>query len=162
MKTLLIMRHAKSSWKHPDLADKDRPLNKKGEKDAPHMGKVLKHEDVIPQIIFTSTAARASKTAEAVAEKIGYKKEIIYMDSLYLAEPSAIVEALQDTPDDIKRVLVVGHNPGVEGLAQILTGKVDSLSTSAITCIKLPIDTWKELTLKVEGKLVHIWTPRDK
>ena len=161
MKTLLIMRHAKSSWKHPELADRDRPLNKRGEKDAPRMGKVLKHADILPQLIYTSTALRASKTAETVAEKIGYKNEIIYKDSLYMAEPATIVEVLRETQDEIKRVMVVGHNPGMEGLAQMLSRKVESLCTAAIACIKLPIDHWKDLTLEVEGKLVKSWEPKE-
>ena len=161
MKTLLIMRHAKSSWKHPELADRDRPLNKRGEKDAPRIGKVLKHADILPQLIYTSTALRASKTAETVAEKIGYKNEIIYKDSLYMAEPATIVEVLRETQDDIKRVMVVGHNPGMEGLAQMLSRKVESLCTAAIACIKLPIDHWKDLTLEVEGKLVKSWEPKE-
>jgi phosphohistidine phosphatase len=161
MKTLLIMRHAKSSWKHPELADKDRPLNKRGEKDAPRMGKVLKHADVLPQLIYSSTALRASKTAEAIAEKIKYKKEIIYKETLYMAEPSVIIDVLRETPDDIKRVMVVGHNPGMEGLAQMLTRKVGSLSTATIACIKLPIESWKDINLEVEGKLVKIWEPKE-
>jgi phosphohistidine phosphatase len=162
MKTLLIMRHAKSSWKHPELADRDRPLNKRGEKDAPHMGKVLKHADILPQLIYTSTAVRASKTAETVAEKIGYKNEILYKDSLYMAEPLQIVDVLKETPDEVKRVMVVGHNPGMEGLAQMLSRKVETLGTSAIACIKLPIEHWSDLNLEVEGKLVKVWEPKEK
>jgi phosphohistidine phosphatase len=162
MKTLLIMRHAKSSWKHPELADRDRPLNKRGEKDAPHMGKVLKHADILPQLIYTSTAVRSSKTAETVAEKIGYKKEIIYKDALYMAEPLQIVDVLRETPDEIKRVMIVGHNPGMEGLAQMLSRKVETLGTSAIACIKLPIEHWSDLNLEVEGKLVKVWEPKEK
>lgn len=161
MKTVLLMRHAKSSWKHPELSDRDRPLNKRGEKDAPRMGKLLKHKDVIPQRIYTSTAIRACKTAEAVAEKVGYEKEIIYLDTLYMAEPSAIVDSIKETPDDIKRVLVVGHNPGMEGLVQILSRKVESLSTAAIAVIKLPIKSWKELDMNTEGKLQKFWQPHE-
>src|SRR5512136_1050596 len=102
MKTLLLMRHAKSSWKHPDLVDRDRPLNKRGEKDAPKMGKLLKHEEIIPQRILSSTAERACKTAEAVAEKTGYKEELVYLDTLYMAEPAGIIDILKSIPNDIK------------------------------------------------------------
>ncbi len=160
MKTLLLMRHAKSSWKQPELADRDRPLNKRGEKDAPKMGKLLKHEELIPQRILSSTAERACKTAEAVAEKAGYKAEIEYVDALYMAEPAGILELVKGSPDDLKRVLVVGHNPGMEGLAQILSRKVVSLPTAAIACIKLPIDSWQELEMSVEGKLKKLWKPK--
>jgi phosphohistidine phosphatase len=161
MKSLLLMRHAKSSWKHPDLSDRDRPLNKRGEKDAPKMGKLLKHEELIPQRILSSTAVRACKTAEAVAEKIGYKEEIIYLDPLYMAEPAGILDVLKTIPADIKRVLVVGHNPGMEGLVQILSRKVVSLPTAAIAWIKLPIDAWEQLGMGVEGKLKKLWRPKD-
>jgi phosphohistidine phosphatase len=161
MKTLLLMRHAKSSWKHPELSDRDRPLNKRGEKDAPKMGKLLKHEELIPQRIISSTAERAAKTAEAVAEKVDYKEEIFYLDTLYLAEPSVIIEQLHEIPDDIKRVLVVGHNPGLEGLVQILSRKVVSLSTATIAYFKLPIESWKELSTSTEGNLKELWEPKD-
>jgi phosphohistidine phosphatase len=161
MKSLLLMRHAKSSWKHPDLPDRDRPLNKRGEKDAPKMGKLLKHEELIPQRILSSTAVRACKTAEAVAEKIGYKEEITYLDPLYMAEPAGILDVLKTIPADIKRVLVVGHNPGMEGLVQILSRKVVSLPTAAIAWIKLPIDAWDQLNMGVEGKLKKLWRPKD-
>jgi len=161
MKTLLIMRHAKSSWKHAELSDRDRPLNKRGEKDAIRMGKLLKHENLIPQKIYSSTAVRAAKTAEAVADRINYKDEVTYLDALYMAEPAGIIELLHDVPDDIKRVLIVGHNPGMEGLAQILSRKVLSLPTATITYLKLPIESWKELSLKTEGVLKELWEPKD-
>ncbi len=162
MKTLVLMRHAKSSWKHAELADKDRPLNKRGEKDALKMGKLLKAEDLAPQVIYSSTAARAVKTAEAIASKTGYKKEIIFLESLYMAELSAIIHALQSTPDEAKRVLLIGHNPGLEGLVQILSHKVESLPTAAVAIFKLPIEHWKKLTLETEAKLKKLWVPKDR
>ena len=161
MKTLILLRHAKSSWKFPELSDRDRPLTKRGEKDAPRMGKWLKKQDIIPQRIITSTAVRACSTAEAIAERVEYKEEITYLDSLYMAEPAAIIEALHAVPDEVKRVLVVGHNPGLEGLVQILSKKVESLPTASIAIIKLPIENWQELNFGVEGKLVEIVRPRD-
>jgi phosphohistidine phosphatase len=161
MKTLILLRHAKSSWKFPELSDRDRPLTKRGEKAAPRIGKWLKKKDIIPQNILCSTALRACSTAEAIAEKLGYKEEITYLDSLYMAEPAAIIEALHAVPDKTKRVMVVGHNPGLEGLVQILSRKVESLPTASIAVIKLPIETWSELNFGVEGKLVEIVRPRD-
>ena len=68
MKTLIVMRHAKSSWKHPDVADHDRPLNKRGKQDAPRMGKLLRQQKLTPQVIVSSTATRARRTADAVAD----------------------------------------------------------------------------------------------
>lgn len=159
MKTLILMRHAKSSWKFPELSDKDRPLTKRGERDAPRMGKILKKEEILPEKILSSTAVRAAATAEAVAQKLDYKEEITYMDSLYMAEPAVIIEALHALPPEVKRVLVVGHNPGMEGLAQILGRKVVSLPTAAMAEIKIPIKDWMELNFGVEGDLVGLFRP---
>jgi phosphohistidine phosphatase len=159
MKTVILMRHAKSSWKFPELSDKDRPLTKRGERDAPRMGKLLKKEEIIPDRILSSTAVRAAATAEAVAQKLEYKEELAYLDSIYMAEPSAIIEALRTMPEDVKRVLVVGHNPGMEGLAQILGRKVVDLPTAAIAVIKVPINDWTELNYGVEGELVALFHP---
>ncbi len=87
MKSVLLHRHAKSSWKHPDLNDQDRPLNKRGKRDAPIMGRLLKRKDLVPDIIISSTAIRARSTAEAVAKASGYKGEIILNKSLYAVGP---------------------------------------------------------------------------
>lgn len=159
MKTLILMRHAKSSWKFPELADRDRPLTKRGEHDAPRMGKVLKKEEIIPDRILSSTAVRAAATAEAVAQKLDYKEEITYLDALYMAEPSNIIEVLQTLPAEVKKVLVVGHNPGMEGLAQILGGVVVDLPTAAMAVIKISIKDWLELNYGVEGELVGVFKP---
>ena len=159
MKTLILMRHAKSSWKFPEFSDKDRPLTKRGERDAPRMGKLLKKEEIIPDRILSSTAVRAAATAEAVAQKLDYKEEITYLDSLYMAEPINIIEALQALPAETKKVLVVGHNPGMEGLAQILGRKVVDLPTAAIAVIKVPIKDWAELNYGVEGELFGLFRP---
>ena len=94
MKTLLIMRHAKSSWKEQDLPDHDRPLNKRGKNDAPRMEKLLKDEDLVPDLIMSSTAVRAKKTAELVAKTCKYKGKIVLDRSLYGAEPAAYLKIL--------------------------------------------------------------------
>lgn len=161
MKTLLLMRHAKSSWKDPAAQDHERPLNKRGEKDAPKVGKLLKDHNLVPHFIVSSTAARCAQTADLVGEKSGYTGEILYSDSLYLAEPQAIVEVLRDLPDEHKRVLVIGHNPGLEGLLQMLTGRVESLPTSALAYLVLPVKSWQELEVNTETELIDIWRLRD-
>lgn len=161
MKTLLLMRHAKSSWKDPSIQDHERPLNKRGEKDAPKVGKLLRDRNLIPHYILASTAVRSTQTAELVAEKSGYKGEIFYSDSLYLAEPQGIVENLRDISDEYKRVLVIGHNPGLEGLLQMLTGRVESLPTSALAYLVLPIKSWQELDVNTESELIEIWRMRE-
>src|SRR5437870_2049014 len=118
MKSVLVLRHAKSSWKHPELADQDRPLNKRGKRDAPRMGRILKKERLVPDIIISSTAVRARATAEAVAKASGYQRDITFNRSLYAAGPQAYIDALHDLDDNV-RVLIVGHNPGLEELVEM-------------------------------------------
>jgi len=161
MKTLILMRHTKSSWKHAELPDAERPLNKRGEKDAPRMGKQMRDEGLMPQTIFSSSAVRCAKTAELVAEKLGYTDEVHYLDSLYLAEPNTYLDLLRNLSDDIDSVLIVGHNPGLEGLLQILTQRVESLPTGALAAISIPIRTWSLLDVRIDCKLNHIWKPKE-
>lgn len=161
MKTLLLMRHAKSSWKDPELQDIDRPLNKRGERDAPRMGKLLKKEGLIPDIIVSSPAQRTKATAEAVADKLDYEKDILYVDSLYLGEPHEYIEMLRSLSDEVDTALVIGHNPGLEGLVQILSGKVVSLPTGAIAYLRVPVRAWSALTVHIDCKLAELWRPKD-
>jgi phosphohistidine phosphatase len=161
MKTLLLMRHAKSSWKHPDLPDQDRPLNKRGEKDAPHMGKFIREKELIPQLILASPAKRVTQTVDGMLEKMSFKGKVEYINSLYLAEPAAYLSTLQTVDDKFERVMIVGHNPGLEGLLQILSGKVESLPTASIAHLILPIEHWADLKEETHGELVERVKPRD-
>ncbi len=161
MKTLLLMRHAKSSWKDSEIEDHERPLNKRGQKDAPMMGKHLVEKELTPQVVLSSTAKRARSTVEALVEVSGFQGDVFYLTSLYLAEPAEYFKALQSVSDGVERVLVVGHNPGLEGLLQILTAKVESLNTCALAQLALPIDSWKDLKEDSEADLVDLWRPRD-
>ena len=108
MKRLLILRHAKSSWKDPDLPDHDRSLNKRGRHDAPLIGKLLKDEDLKPDVIVSSPAIRAKKTAQLVAKECKYKEEIVINQSLYGAEPKDYLEILEGLSITYKTVLIVG------------------------------------------------------
>ncbi len=161
MKTILLMRHAKSSWKHPEMKDFDRPLNKRGEKDAPHMGKLLKEENLLPDLILSSPAARAKATTEALVENSGYAGDVRYLLSLYMAEPSVMIDLLKVISDDFNRVMMVGHNPGLEAMLQLLTDKVEALSTAMVAEIEMPIDHWGDLNRHLTGKLVQIKSPKD-
>ncbi len=133
MKTLLLMRHGKSLFKDSDVPDFERPLSKRGEKDTARMGKQLKDKDLTPDLILSSTAVRAARTAEAVAEKSGYKGEIIYINDLYLGEPETYLAAINSVDDEKgDTMLVIGHNPGMESLLQVLTDKVEIASDRRI------------------------------
>jgi len=159
MKTLLILRHAKSSWKYDDLADHDRPLKKRGEQAATLMGELIRRHGLTPQRILSSTARRALNTAELVAEACHYEGSIIATRAFYGAEPDEFVEMLRQLDDADELVMIVGHNPDLEMLLESLTGAMESLPTTALAQVELPIDSWEELKEDTPGKLVHFWAP---
>jgi|SRR5271157_508354 len=159
MKTVLLMRHAKSSWKDHTMPDMERPLSKRGKKDAPRMGSLLKDKELVPQEIISSPAVRAKMTAESVAEKSGFKGKIEYQDNFYLAEPPVYAETLRGLPDEVERVMLIGHNPGLEALVQILSGQIESLPTAAIAYMVIPVKHWSELDVDTRAEIIEIWQP---
>ena len=160
MKTLLILRHAKSSWKRADIPDHDRPLKKRGKRDAPRMGELLIEKELVPQLIISSTAKRALKTTELVAEACQYDGEVQPEASLYQAGPMGHIGVLQQVPDSYQRIMIVAHNPGLEVLLEVLTGQAVWLPTGALAHVELPIDTWAEIREYVGGELVNLWEPK--
>jgi phosphohistidine phosphatase len=161
MKTLLVLRHAKSSWKNLVLADIDRPLNKRGKRDAPRIGALLHDEDLIPELIISSPALRARKTAEAVAVNSWYEGEIEIQADFYPGDPDSFIEAFYSIPDQIERVLIVAHNPGLEELLFVLTGESVRMPTSALAQVSLPVDRWLDLDEDTGGKLVNLWQVKE-
>jgi phosphohistidine phosphatase len=161
MKTLLLLRHAKSSWNHPALTDHDRPLNKRGNQAAPVIGALLQEEDLIPDLILCSSAVRAHTTAILVARACAYQGEIRKTRLLYLAEPEAYVEVLHQMAGEHARVLMVGHNPGLEELIETLTGEAMAMPTAALACLELSIERWEDFDLDTECKLVNVWRPKE-
>jgi phosphohistidine phosphatase len=161
MKTLLILRHAKSSWKFPDLSDHDRPLNRRGKRDAPRMGRTIKERGLVPDLVISSTAARAKDTASAVAKHSGYKGKRIRFESLYAAEPGAYLAVLRGLTDNYQRVLIVGHNPSVGELIELLTGEIHIVPTCTLAQIEFDIQKWSD-TLRRRtdrGRLVGMLKP---
>lgn len=160
MKTLLIMRHGKSSWKDAELQDMDRPLNQRGRKDSARMGKLLNTNQYKPDLILCSPAIRARQTAEILINELGFDGKVEYPDSLYMAEADTIVDLLQNLPN-VERVLVIGHNPGLETLVQLLTNKIISLPTASIAHVKLPVNSWQQLGEKTTGEIANLWLPKE-
>lgn len=160
MKTLLILRHAKSSWKHTELADFDRPLKKRGHRACHKIGHLLRVQDLVPQHILSSAAKRAHDTAECVAKECSYEGDITFTRALYAAGPMAYIEALQQLNDSNMRVMIVGHNPGMEVLLEALTGKSEWLPTAALAHLTLPITRWQDLAENTASVLVNLWLPR--
>jgi len=160
MKTLLVLRHAKSSWSDPALDDHERPLNARGRRDAPRMGALVREHGLIPDVVISSDAVRARLTAEAVVEAARYGGEIRLDPRLYLAGPADILSVLRSVGENAETVMIVGHNPGLEELVAHLTGEWQDLPTTALAQIVLPIDQWRDLTLSTRGTLVGHWRPK--
>ena len=161
MKTLLLMRHAKSSWDNSELADFDRPLNGRGRQDAPRIGQLLAREDLTPDLIITSAARRAATTAELVALAAGYDGDIRYTRDLYLADADTYLELVRETGDDVNRLLLVGHNPDIAELVSQLAGHDEHMPTAALAHFRLAIDAWSELSDETAAELVALWRPKE-
>jgi phosphohistidine phosphatase len=161
MKELLILRHAKSSWSNSYLADHDRPLNERGRQDAPRIGRLLRDESLTPDLIITSSAERALTTAELVAVNSDYEASLRVTRSLYHADPDAYFAQLRQVDDSHQRVMVVGHNPGMEELVEELTGHYERMSTAALAHIALPVSRWADCRDGMTGRLLNLWRPRE-
>jgi phosphohistidine phosphatase len=147
LKRLTLLRHAKSSWKDGDLADIDRPLNKRGESDAPMMGRRLLARGARPSMILTSPAKRARRTARLIAREIGYPIEFLQReDELYLADPDTILAVLARLENSFNDVIVCGHNPGLTELANRLTGAgIDNIPTCGLVAMEADVRDWSAL-----------------
>jgi phosphohistidine phosphatase len=161
MKQLLVLRHAKSSWKDSTLSDFNRPLNERGKKDAPRMGKLLSKMDLVPDLIIASAAKRAKLTAEAVSLSSGYEGDILETQDLYMGMPEDYIAVLNQVPDIYTRVLVVGHNPGIEDFVEDLTDQWHRMPTAALAYIELDIKNWQAFDEDSEGELLDIWLPKE-
>ena len=159
MKTLLLLRHAKSSWKDKKLKDKDRPLKKKGEEGAAFIGKVLLENELVPQVILSSSALRANQTAEIVAKVCKLKDSLTVLDSFYMAEPQAYLDGLKELPDQLERAMIVGHNPGLEALLQVMDGKIEALPTGGLAYLVLSLEKWSDISIDTAGELIGFWQP---
>jgi phosphohistidine phosphatase len=145
MKTLFILRHAKSSWDNSDLADFDRPLNKRGLETAPLVGETIRKNKFQIDLIISSPASRAEQTANLVKEAAQIEADIKFDDRIYEASPHRLLQIASELDDKTTSVMLVGHNPGLEGLLKMLTGEVEVMPTAALAVIDLQIDNWKEI-----------------
>jgi len=148
MKTLYLIRHAKSDWSNPLLSDFDRPLNKRGKKDAPFMGSIFAKAHIHPDLILSSPAVRAQMTALEIAKKIGYDSgSILYNETLYAASYDEIQHVLQSISSSQKTVFLIGHNPGLTEFAEYISGyPIENIPTCGIVCVKLKKDDWSSIT----------------
>lgn len=158
---LTLLRHAKSAWDDAALKDRDRPLNKRGERDAPLMGQRLRVRRARPTLFLTSPAVRAWRTAQIVAREIGYPAEFLQREeSLYLASPAQIIAVLAEQDSSYRDIIVCAHNPGLTDLANRLTGAgIDNIPTTGIVVIDFDIEAWADLG-DTQGNLVWFDYPR--
>ncbi len=161
MKTLLLMRHGKSSWKDDSLDDHDRPLKKRGRKDSKRIAQEIENNDLYPHIILSSSAIRAKETVEIIVDTLDYNNQIIFSDELYMAEPEDFIQVLSVLSDDYDKVLVVGHNPGMETYLQIVEGDIECLPTAGLGHLSLVLDSWQDISMDTIGELVGLWKPRE-
>ncbi|HMS41819.1 MAG TPA: histidine phosphatase family protein [Pyrinomonadaceae bacterium] len=160
MKTLFILRHAKSSWDDFNLSDFDRPLNNRGLKTAPLMGEKMYENFFQPSIIVSSPAKRAKQTAVLVKESAQIPKEIGYDERIYEASPFRLLQIVSELDENRDSAMIVGHNPGLEGLIRLLTSENQTMPTAALAVIDLSIEKWNEIVADC-GKLRTLIRPKD-
>jgi phosphohistidine phosphatase len=158
VKTVLVMRHAKSSWKHDDLPDHERPLNGRGRRDAPRMGRWMVDRGTIPDRILASTAIRAQTTARLAGDD---EPETELRPDLYLSGAEAYAAALAALDDGAEVAMIVGHNPDVEDLIARWTGESVVMPTAAVAIVRLAVDRWSELGGEATGTLEQHAIPRE-
>ncbi|OGX91559.1 SixA phosphatase family protein [Hymenobacter coccineus] len=147
MKTLYLLRHAKSSWSFDDLTDQERPLNDRGRDDAPRMGQALAKRGIKLDALVSSSAVRALSTAVLVARELGFAHEKIVVDpAIYRADADALLAIIRALPDAAESALLVGHNPTITDAANALSpSSFDELPTAAAVCLRFSTDSWEEV-----------------
>lgn len=146
MKTLYLVRHAKSSWSFDDLSDQERPLNHRGRDDAPQMGQALKKRDIMPDLVVSSSAVRALSTAVLMARELEYAHDKIKVEpAIYQATDETLLTIIRALPDAAASVMLVGHNPGMTDVANALApSPFQELPTTAVVCLRFTTEHWAE------------------
>jgi phosphohistidine phosphatase len=144
MKKLYLIRHAKSDWSDLGKRDFDRGLNKRGKRSIPLMAEALKERGVMPDLILSSAAKRAKRTAKGLAKEMGYQGEIHFDEALYFTEPEEMMEKVRETDDSIEKLFLIGHNPEMTELVNRLTDTyIDNIPTLGIVALSLSIERWE-------------------
>ena len=170
MKRLGVLRHAKSSWDHPDLEDFDRPLNDRGWKAARKIGSALASRGFDFDRILASTAARVRETIAGVGEKFDLREPVQFEPRIYLADVEQLLEIVRELPQSVHRALLVGHNPGLGQLLSLLA--IDSevpryrsiarnFPTGAFALVELPQDRWQEIE-PGSGRIIELILPKER
>ena len=161
MKHLYLIRHAKSSWSDPSLSDFSRPLNKRGKRDVPMMGKRMAALNQQPDLIISSPAKRARRTARGIGAALGFrKKEITFDERLYSFSSQGLLDVIQKTPATVRVLAVVGHNHGLTACAEMLSGEpLINVPTCGIVLIAFKVSSW-DLVSECCGKMLLFDYPK--
>lgn len=160
MKILLLLRHAKSSWKDEGLSDFDRPLRKRGRKAAPMIGDMMRTRKVRPDLILSSPAVRAKETTRSICKAAGLTTIVRYEEGIYEASARRLLEIVSKVEETANTVVLVGHNPGFEELLTALTSEERDLPTASLACIELSVEKWSQARAGV-GHLRWLITPKE-
>jgi phosphohistidine phosphatase len=160
MKTLYLLRHAKSSWKEPGLEDFDRPLNDRGRAAAPLVGRFIRKRQLTVDLLLSSPAARARQTAALVREAAGLSAEVLYDERIYEADAERLLEVVSQAAESADALMLVGHNPGMEELLGTLTGERREMPTAALACVVLDVEKWGK-TRAGAGRLEWLVRPKE-
>ena len=169
MKTLTLLRHAKSTWDDPVARDFDRPLNKRGRRAAQTVGREMRAQGLAFDHVIASPAVRVKETLGGIVDGYGSPIEPAFDERVYLASPATLLELIHEVSDEAHRLLIVGHNPGLEALALLLTQEGgdkfrDEIAikypTATLAEISLPADHWRDVE-EGEGRIARFIRPRD-
>jgi phosphohistidine phosphatase len=169
MRTLLLMRHAKSSWDRPELADLDRPLAPRGRKAAPLIARYLEDQRLLPDLVLCSHALRVRETWQLMTPVLGGAVACKTLRSLYSAPPSRLLEPLRRVADEVRVLMAIGHNPGLGGLAAALAGAGPKKAlqrlrtkfpTAGLAVLTFEIERWTDLAAGA-GRLEEFVRPKD-
>jgi phosphohistidine phosphatase len=160
MRTLYLLRHAKSSWKDQTLRDFDRPLKGRGRRAAEQMGQVLAEEKLKTPLVISSSAVRARETTKLVLESAGFKVKPRFEDRIYEADVRTLLDVVQSIPDSADTAIMVGHNPGFENLLSYLTGDHRHMPTCALAKIEFDVASWSKVSDE-SGRLELFVTPKE-
>lgn len=163
MKTLYLLRHAKSSWSFDDLSDQERPLNARGRDDAPVMGQALAKRNISPDLVVSSPAVRALSTAVLVAREMKYPHEKIMVEpGIYGTDVDGLLAVIHGLPNAAATVLLVGHNPTITETANALSpSSLNEMPTAAVVCLRFECDKWAEVS-KANAEFYFYDYPRNE
>jgi phosphohistidine phosphatase len=161
MKTLLLVRHAKSSWDDPSLKDYDRPLNARGQADAPRMGRLLLLRDLVPDAVLCSPSQRTRQTYDLLQYEWPHVAAVAFPKSLYHCPALELCDLIRTAAEPAQRLMVIGHNPGLADFLFATVHYDDKFPTAAIAWLTVDIDTWADFHPQLTVRLQDIWRPKD-